>query len=275
MIIRHSYVKVLHFNSRLDKKAFHVNATNNTPHNSCSKFNFKSLPYHNHDLVVTGKEAVNFVVLRDKLEKALASLAKHPKNSLGMISLSPSPIILCVLVLVLIPVIIVPCTEGGSSTNQRFKQEQEQDQTPKVPRPAQANPPVVDLTYVNHQAPRSGIMKRIIVDLNDDTGLRLRQLWPLTSYKSKRVMVGYTLRVVLELPEGTLHDYTMSGSRHPEVQHHGQYTGIWVNAMMDANLFDFNVLTRGNPVETQPIAAYTLTTVGTGTGQTMKSFIIK
>ena len=77
LIIRHRHVKVLHFNSRLDKNAFHVNATNNTPHNSCSKFNFKSLPYHNHDLVVTGKQAVNFVILRDKLEKALGSLASE------------------------------------------------------------------------------------------------------------------------------------------------------------------------------------------------------
>ena len=185
---------------------------------------------------------------------------------------NPSHIILCVLVLVSIPVIIVACLEGGSSTNQPFKQEPEHDERYKVPRPAQANPPVVNLTYVNHQAPRSGIMKRIIVDLNDHTGSRLRRLWPLTSYKSKSVMVGNTLRVGLELPESTLHAYTMSGSRHPEVQRHGQY-GIWVSAMMDANLFDFNVLTRGHPVETQPIASYTLTTVGTGTGQTMKSFI--
>ena len=67
----------LKFYILIDKNAFHVNATNNTPHHSCSKFNFKSLPYHNHDLVVTGKQAVNFVILRDKLEKALGSLASE------------------------------------------------------------------------------------------------------------------------------------------------------------------------------------------------------
>ena len=77
LIIRHRHVKVLHFNSRLDKNAFHVNANNNTPSNCCSKFNFKSLPHNHHDLVITGKEAVNFVLLRGKLEKALGSFASE------------------------------------------------------------------------------------------------------------------------------------------------------------------------------------------------------
>lgn len=38
-------------------------------------FKFKALPYHNHDLVVAGKDALNFVILKPKLEKALGSLA--------------------------------------------------------------------------------------------------------------------------------------------------------------------------------------------------------
>ena len=44
-----------------------------SPSDSCSKFNFKSLPsYH---LVLTGKEAVNFVILRDLLERRLGCFA--------------------------------------------------------------------------------------------------------------------------------------------------------------------------------------------------------
>ena len=177
-------------------------------------------------------------------------------------------ILLCVLVSVF--VIRVLCTEKESSTNQLLKQEQ--DQTVKVPRPNQANPPLVDLTYVEQQAPRTGIMKKIIVDLNDAAGLKLRDLWPLSSYQMKSVLVGNTVRVGLELPEGTLENYRLSGTRHPEVQRHG-HTGIWVSAIIHTNTF--NVTTRGFPVETQPIMAYTLTTIGTGTGQTMKSFIRK
>ena len=41
------------------------------PSYSCSKFNFKSIPRDSYDLVLTGKEAVNFVILRHKLEKPL------------------------------------------------------------------------------------------------------------------------------------------------------------------------------------------------------------
>ena len=52
-------------------------STNNTPSDSCSMFMFKSLPDNHHDLVITGMEAVNFVLLKDKLEKALGSLASE------------------------------------------------------------------------------------------------------------------------------------------------------------------------------------------------------
>ena len=54
---------------------------------------------------------------------------------------SPSPILICVLVLV----IILFCTEQGSSTNQAHKQ----DHIVKVPGPTQTNPPVANITYVN------------------------------------------------------------------------------------------------------------------------------
>ena len=45
------------------------------PSHSCSKFKFKSLPRYHYHLVVTGKQVVNFVTLRDKLEKGLSSIA--------------------------------------------------------------------------------------------------------------------------------------------------------------------------------------------------------
>ena len=47
------------------------------PSHSCSKFKFKSLPrYHNY-IVLTGKQVVNFVTLRDKLEKGLGLFAQE------------------------------------------------------------------------------------------------------------------------------------------------------------------------------------------------------
>ena len=181
-----------------------------------------------------------------------------------------SPIILCVLILVL--AIILLCTEQESSTNQ--DQAHKQDGIVKIPRPSKANPPLVNLTYVDYQAPISGIIKKVIVDLNDTGGTKLKDLWPLNSYKLKNVMVGNTMRIGLELPDRNLHDYRQSGTRYPEVQHHG-HTGIWVSAIMNPNLFNLMVMTKGSQVETQPIMAYSLTTVGTGTGQTLKSFIRK
>ena len=45
------------------------------PSHSCSKFKFKSLPRYHYYLVLTGKQVVNFVTLRDKLEKGLGPLA--------------------------------------------------------------------------------------------------------------------------------------------------------------------------------------------------------
>ena len=179
-----------------------------------------------------------------------------------------SPIYLCVLVLA----IILLCTEQGSSTNQ--DQAHKQDQTVEIPRPSQANPAFVNLTYVDFRAPISGIIKKVIVDLNDAQGAKLKDLWPLNSYKRKNVMVGNTMRWGLELPDRTLQDYRTSGTRYPEVQQHG-HTGIWVSAIMNPNLFNLRVVTQGSQVETQPIAAYSLTTIGTGTGQTLKSFIRK
>ena len=107
-----------------------------------------------------------------------------------------------------------------------------QDQTVKISRSSQANPPLVNLTYVffffsceARKKKPSGIMKKIIVDLNDTGGAKLKDLWPLNSYKLKIVMVGNTRRVGLELPDRTLHDYRLSGTRYPEVQQHG-HTGI-------------------------------------------------
>ena len=71
-------------------------------------------------------------------------------------------------------------------------------------------------------------------------------------------------------------EYT-ANSHHPEVPGPlpGQPIGIWVSAIMDPNLLNFRVVTRGYPVEIAPIQAYFTMTVGTGTGQTMKSFIRK
>ena len=198
------------------------------------------------------------------LNQIISSMSNVITNS------SPSPILLSGLVLVL--VIILLCTESGSSTNQSLKQEQ--DQTVKIPRTSQENPPLVDLTYVDKRSPRTGIIKKVVVDLNDAEGLRLRDLWPQSSYPLKPVTVGNTVRVGLEMPDNTLHDYRLAGTRYPEVQQHG-HIGIWVSAMMNPNLFNIRVVTRGSPVETAPIQAYSLTTVGTGTGQTMKSFIRK
>ena len=45
------------------------------PSHSCSKFKFKSLPRYRYVFDFTGKQVVNFVTLRDKLEKGLSSLA--------------------------------------------------------------------------------------------------------------------------------------------------------------------------------------------------------
>ena len=181
-----------------------------------------------------------------------------------------SPILLCVLVLVL--AIILLCSEQGSSTSHTIKQEQ--DQTVKIPRPTKADPPLVDLTYVDNPSVRSGIIKRVIVDLNDTAGSNLIRLWPQTSFQPRQVRVGNTVRSGLEMPDNTVADYARSGSRYPEVQRNGR-TGIWVPSMMDPHLSNLRVVTRGYPVETMSIQAYSLTTVGSGTGQTMKSFIRK
>ena len=181
-----------------------------------------------------------------------------------------SPILLCVLVLVL--AIILLCSEQGSSTSHTIKQEQ--DQTVKIPRPTKADPPLVDLTYVDNRSVRSGIIKKVIVDLNDIAGSNLTRLWPQTSFQLRQVMVGNTLRSGLEMPDYTAAEYRQLGTRYHEVQRNG-HTGIWVPSMMDPHLSNLRVVTRGSPVETAPIQAYSLTTVGSGTGQTMKSFIRK
>ena len=47
------------------------------PSCSCSKFKFKSLPFNHYDIVLTGKQVVNFVTLRDKLEKGLGLFAQE------------------------------------------------------------------------------------------------------------------------------------------------------------------------------------------------------
>ena len=179
-----------------------------------------------------------------------------------------SPILLCVLVLVL--AIILLCTEQGSSTSQIIKQ----DQTVKIPRPSKADSPLIDLTYVDNPAARAGIIRKVVVDLNDADGSNLRRLWPQTSFQLKHVRVGNTVRSGLEMPDNTVTDYARSGTRYPEVQRNG-HTGIWVPSMLDPRLFNLRVVTRGYPVETASIQAYSLTTTGTGTGQTMKSFIRK
>ena len=181
-----------------------------------------------------------------------------------------SPILFCVLVLVL--AIILLCTEQGSSTSQTIKQEQ--DQTVKIPRPSKADSPVVNLTYVDNPAARAGIIRKVVVDLNDADGSNLRRLWPQTSFQLKQVRVGNTVRSGLEMPDNTVADYAQSGTRYPEVQRNG-HTGIWVPSMLDPRLFNLRVVTRGSLVETASIQAYSLTTTGTGTGQTMKSFIRK
>ena len=80
---------------------------------------------------------------------------------------SPNLIFLYVLGLVL--VIILLCTEEGSSVNQAHKQ----DHTVKVPGLAQRDPPVADLTYVNKRAPRTGRIKRVLINLNDSEGVNL------------------------------------------------------------------------------------------------------
>ena len=179
-----------------------------------------------------------------------------------------SPILLCVLVLVL--AIILLCTEQGSSTSQTIKQEQ--DQTVKIPGPSKADPPLVDLTYVDNPAARANIIRKVVVDLNDADGSNLRRLWPQTSFQLKHVRLGNTVRSGLEMPDNTVADYVRSGTRYPEVQRNG-HTGIWVPSMIDPRLLNLRVVTRGYPVETTSIQAYSLTTVGSGTGQTMKSFI--
>ena len=76
------------------------------------------------------------------------------------------------------------------------------------------------------------------------------------------------------MPEHPFHNYKLIETRYPEVQQHG-HTGIWVKAMLDPYFFNITVVTRGSPVITAPIQDYSPTTVGTGTGQTMKSFIRK
>lgn len=181
-----------------------------------------------------------------------------------------NPILLCVLVLVL--AIILLCSEQGSSTSHTIKQEQ--DQTVKIPRPTKADPPLVDLTYVDNPSVRAGIIKKVIVDLNDAAGSNLIRLWPQTSFQLRQVRVGNTVRSGLEMPDNTVADYAQLGSRYPEVQRNG-HTGIWVPSMMDPHRSNLRVVTRGSPVETMSIQAYSLTTVGSGTGQTMKSFIRK
>ena len=191
--------------------------------------------------------------------------------SLDTLGMPGSPVFLCVLVLVL-TILILLCTDKVSSTNQSLKQEQ--DQTVKIPRPSQPDTPLVDLSYVNYPAPRSGIIRKVVFDLNDAQGSKLRNLFPQTSFQVKQVMVGNTLRSGLQMPDNTTADYARSGTRFPEVQRNG-HIGIWVPFIMDPRNSNIRVVTRGYPVETASIQAYSLTTIGSGTGQTMKSFIIR
>ena len=70
-------------------------------------------------------------------------------------------------------------TKSGSSTNQSLKQEE--DQTVKTPRSSKANPrlvDLVDLTYVDNRSALTGLIKKVVVDLNDAKGVKLRGLWP-------------------------------------------------------------------------------------------------
>ena len=172
----------------------------------------------------------------------------------------------------LLGVTILLCTEGGSSTNLHKEDEiHKEGETLKLKDKNKdknnEKPPVLNVTYVVRDAIRAAYSKMILVDLNDASGVRLRLVWPQTSYKWRTVPVDGVMRTGLELP-GRSDSY-------PEVQQPGLYTAIWVSAMINPNVFNFSAVTQGYPVITQPIAAYSLTTVGTGTGQTMKSLIRK
>lgn len=132
--------------------------------------------------------------------------------------------------------------------------------------------PIVNVTYVTTIAPRSGVEKRTLVDLEQTSGVRLRRLWPQTSYPTKSVLVDGVFRTGIQLPEGNVGGEQL----HPEVVRRDGSSvgriGIWASAHIDPRLLGFRVVTKAYPVETVNVMSpYS----GNGTGSALKSFIRK
>ena len=158
-----------------------------------------------------------------------------------------------------------------SSTDSTLKPEHNVDTGIKAKDKHKEVSPVVNVTYISYLS-QSGITKRVLVDLYQAEGLRLRELWPQRSYPTKPVLVDGVMRTGIELPERR-HD-GLNSTLHPEiVRAEGPMPigcrGIWASAHV--RVPNLRVVTRGHPVET---IAFRSPHSTNGTGQAWKSFIM-
>ena len=158
-----------------------------------------------------------------------------------------------------------------SSTDSTLKPEHNVDTGIKAKDKHKEVSHVVNVTYISYLS-QSGMRKRVLVDLYQAEGLRLRELWPQRSYRTKPVLVNGVMRTGIELPERRHNG--VDSTLHPEIiRAEGPMPigcrGIWASAHV--RVPNLRVVTRGYPVET---IAFMSPHTSNGTGQAWKSFIM-
>ena len=177
-----------------------------------------------------------------------------------------NPIILAVSIFLVLSFILY-CKEKGESsttnlvtvnstlkTDTKGKGKDEQEKDP------------VNVTYINILT-RKNVERRVLVDLDQASGERLRLLWPQASYFPRTVAVNGVMRNGLILPnEPRLPELSLQ-MRGPYSLHR---TGILVSAINQNASSNFTVTTKNDALITTTITADGSTN---NQGATRKSFI--
>ena len=175
-----------------------------------------------------------------------------------------------------LPSAFVLCTDAEASTAHAFKSEHGMVTDVKGKQKEVNNRPVVNVTYIP-EVSVSGIKKKILVDLNQPSGERLRLLWPKPSYKTRHgLIVDGAMRTGIELPENKPNQM----QKHPEIERAvGPMPigsrGTWTSPPVNPASLNLTLVTKGYPVETEDFLSDFRPTPENRTGAVFKSFIMK
>lgn len=172
--------------------------------------------------------------------------------------------------------VFVLSMDAEASTVHAFKNEHGMATDVKGKEKEVNNRPVVNVTYIP-EVSVSGIKKKILVDLNQPSGERLRLLWPKASFTIRHgLIVDGAMRTGIELPENKPNQM----QKHPEIERAvGPMPigsrGTWAPAHKNPASLNLALVTKGYPVETEEFLSDFRPTPQSRTGATFKSFIMK